>query len=104
MTGKIYYISFNPFFYIISSHSMNFTEDNNTPGIVINVRSQGSKRLCICVLVVSHFLVSTICLLDFGTVQTVWYFFFHNVRFIHIYTYLPWREHVDEIIMMSGLY
>ena len=43
--------------------------------IEVSVPSQQSKQSCICVLGVSILPVSTICLLDFGTVPTVWYFF-----------------------------
>jgi hypothetical protein len=38
------------------------------------VHSQESELLCLCVLGVTILSLPTICLLDFGTVSTVWYF------------------------------
>ena len=53
-----------------------------TPPLFIEVStpSQEIERLCICVLGVSIFpSLSTIFLMKFGTVPTVWYFFFHLI-------------------------
>ena len=53
-----------------------------TPPLFIEVStpSQEIERLCICVLWVSIFpSLSTIFLMKFGTVLTVWYFFFHLI-------------------------
>jgi uncharacterized membrane protein len=41
----------------------------------VPVPSQKTEQSCICVLSVSILPVSTIFLLNFGTVPTVWYFF-----------------------------
>ena len=43
---------------------------------VLEVSSQESERSCICVLEVSILPLSTIFLLDFGAVLTVWYVLF----------------------------
>jgi len=40
------------------------------------VPSQGSERLCICVLRVSILSLSTVLIFDLGIVFTVWYFFY----------------------------
>ena len=53
-----------------------------TPPLFIEVStpSQEIERLCICVLGVSIIpSLSTIFLMKFGTVPTVWYFFFHLI-------------------------
>jgi hypothetical protein len=54
-----------------------------TPPLFIEmpVPSQESERSCNCLLGVSVVPLSTIFLLEFGTVPTVWYFFVF--RFIH---------------------
>ena len=44
--------------------------------IEVSVPSQESERSCICVLVVSILSLSSILFLNFGTVPTVWHFFF----------------------------
>ena len=51
-----------------------------TPPLFIEVSTPSQERLCICVLGVSIFpSLSTIFLMKFGTVLTVWYFFFHLI-------------------------
>ena len=52
------------------------------------------ERTCIFVLRVSILSLSTIFLLDFGTVQTVWYLFvFHFIALIYVY-WCPARFHI----------
>jgi hypothetical protein len=50
--------------------------------IQMPVSSQDSERSCICVLVVPMMPLSTIILIDFGIVPTVWYFMFF-ILFLH---------------------
>ena len=47
-----------------------------TPPLYLPVTSPENERPCMCVLVVSLLPLSTIFLLDFGTVPTLWYFLF----------------------------
>jgi len=47
--------------------------------IEVPVPSQESERSCICVLGVSILPLSTILVLYFETVPTVWYFIFHFI-------------------------
>ena len=53
------------------------------PFIEVPVPRQECERACICTLWVSILPLSTILILDFGTVPTVWYYLvFHFIRTI----------------------
>ena len=55
--------------------------------ITVPLPSQESERSCIYVLGVSIFLLSTIFLLDFETVPTVWYIVMSCLRYLCLFEY-----------------
>ena len=58
---------------------------------------------CICVLGVSILSLSTMFLLDFGTVPTVWYYFlsFHSMPTLHFELVRFYKIEVDTIIWLT---
>jgi len=70
--------------------------------IEVHVPSHKSDRSCICVLGVSILPFSTIILLGFGTVPTVWYFFvFFFIWLQYILSFYLW---VLELFRQCGIF